>query len=162
VAKYELLESPAEFKARLQKMITWSTPVKRTLQSVDRHANKRKAKTPETYKEYVLSADFSLYFNVPTHDPKRPFTAVELVVPACAEVTVYKPFRSWKPAKVAEAQEKAAAAASKRGVPVIRKAQVDRTHVLFIKFARDGVDTLISVYADNEVRKTDIPVRRTG
>jgi len=162
VAKYELLESPAEFKARLQEMISWSTPVKRTLHSVDRHANKRKAKTPETYKEYVLSADFSLYFSMPTRDPEKPFEAVELVVPACAEVTVYKPFRSWNPAKIAKAQEKAAATASKRGVPVIRKAQIDRTHVFFIKFTKDGVDTLISVYADNEVRRTDIPVRRTG
>lgn len=143
-------------------MITWSTPVKRTLQSVDRHANRRKAKTPETYKEYVLSADFSLYFSVVTDDPETPFTAVELVVPACAEVTVYKPFRSWNPAKVAEAQEKAAATASKRGIPVIRTAQVDRTHVFFIKFTKDGVDTLISVYADNKVKRTDIPVRRTG
>jgi len=154
MAMYTPLASPTEEKAHLQEIITnWARPIQRKLTRSDTLTNKRKEVEASSHTEYVLTADVAFFVK-----GQRNGQAVELIVPACAELTVFVPPEKWKPEKVIEAQQEAAREAQKKRRPVFRTSDAARTRVCFFKYTADAHDRIVTIFDDGSLQLKSIPV----
>lgn len=154
MAMYTPLSSPTEEKTRLQEIISnWAQPIQRKLTRSDTLTNKCVEVEASSHTEYVLTADVAFFAK-----EQRSGRPVELIVPACAELTVFVPLEKWEPEKVIEAQQEAARLAQKKRRPVFRTPDAARTRVCFFKYTADAHDRIVTIFEDGILQLKSIPV----
>ena len=158
MATFTPLASPSELHEQFERIVNdWCRPMERRLHRGDTYANKHRVIAPTSYTEYVLTTDFALYVQ---DNKKQSDEPEEMLIPACAELTLYVPVAKWDPAKDFEVTMATVADKKTRNQRVIRVPAADRRVFGVFEYPLgDGFKQIVTIYRNGtiETKKRSTP-----